>query len=269
MPPGGGIDAWVNPNMGDSENGDVRYLFPGLAERMARGTTVSQLIDEMDEAGVGKAVLCSGYSDENDREYVDEARNRFPDRFVASHLIDPRKGMASVRLVDELVSKDDYRLMRMMGLQTQLYYNDPTYYPVFTKCAELGIPVGLNVGIPGPQVPSKYQDPMTLDDVCAFLPELTIVMQHGGEPWTELCVKLMLKWPNLHYMSSAIAPKHLSKHIIDFVNTRGADRIMFASDYPLLSHERCMREAANLPWRDADRFHAFVAGNAQRLFFDR
>jgi predicted TIM-barrel fold metal-dependent hydrolase len=159
--------------------------------------------------------------------------------------------------------------MRMMGLQTQLYYHDPAYYPVYTKCAELGVPVGLNVGFPGPQVPSKYQDPMALDDVCAFLPELTIVMQHGGEPWVDLCVKLMLKWPNIHYMSSAIAPRYLAKPIIDYANTRGPDRVMFASDYPLLSHERCMREAAVLPWRDADRFHAYVAGNAQRLFFRR
>jgi hypothetical protein len=155
----------------------------------------------------------------------------------------------------------------MMGLETQLHYNDAAYYPVYAKCIELGVPVGLNVGFPGPQVPSKYQDPLAVDDVAAFFPELVIVLQHGGEPWVDTCVKLMVKWPGIHYMSSAIAPKHIPAAIIAYANTRGADRIMFASDYPLLTHERCMREARALPFRDADRFTKFVATNAQALFF--
>jgi len=68
-------------------------------------------------------------------------------------------------------------------------------------------------------------------------------------------------------MSSAIAPRHIPRAIIDYANTRGQDRVMFASDYPLLSHERCMREASALPFRDAGRFDRFVAGNAGALFF--
>jgi predicted TIM-barrel fold metal-dependent hydrolase len=130
------------------------------------------------------------------------------------------------------------------------------------------VPVGLNVGFPGPRVPSKYQDPLAVDDVAAFFPELTIILQHGGEPWVETCVKLMVKWPNIHYMTSAIAPKHIPAAIIDYANTRGGDRVMFASDYPLLTHDRCMNEVRALPFRDTDRFTKFVAANAQRLFFD-
>ena len=53
--PGGIVDAWINPNLGLlSDDNDVSYLFPGLRERMERGTTVEQLIDEMDEAGIDK-----------------------------------------------------------------------------------------------------------------------------------------------------------------------------------------------------------------------
>jgi predicted TIM-barrel fold metal-dependent hydrolase len=94
-----------------------------------------------------------------------------------------------------------------------------------------------------------------------------VVLQHGGEPWVDTCVKLMVKWPNVHYMSSAIAPKHLPPAIVAYANTRGADRVMFASDYPLLTHERCIREAAELPFRDQDRFDKFIGANARRLFF--
>jgi predicted TIM-barrel fold metal-dependent hydrolase len=266
--PTGVVDAWINPNLGiHSDDNDVSYLFPGLRARMERGTSLEQLVDEMDEAGVDKGVLCSGYSGDGDREWVLAASGKYPERFGLSHVVDPREGMRAVRLVEELVSSEGYALIRMLGLQTRLYYNDPAYYPVYAKCVELAVPVGLNVGFPGPQVPSKYQDPMAVDDVAAFFPELTIVLQHGGEPWVDTCVKLMVKWPNVHYMTSAIAPKHIPGAIIDYANTRGADRVMFASDYPLLTHERCMNEVRALPFRDIERFTKFVAGNAQRVLF--
>ena len=266
--PAGVVDAWINPNLGPlSDSNDVSYLFPGLRERIERGTSLEQLVDEMDEAGVEKGLLCSGYSGAGDHDWVIAARDKFPERFGLSHVVDPRDGMAAVRLVEHLVSAEGYTLIRMLGLQTRLYYNDPAYYPVYAKCVELGVPVGLNVGFPGPQVPSKYQDPMPVDDVAAFFPELTIVLQHGGEPWVDTCVKLMVKWPRIHYMTSAIAPKHIPPAIIAYANTRGVDRVMFASDYPLLTHQRCMEEVRALPLRDSERFTQFVAGNAQRLFF--
>jgi len=266
----GAIDAWINPNLRPPRtlNRDVAYLFPGLVERYERGTTLTQLIDEMDEAGVAKAVLCAGYTeDEEDVEWVRAAVGRHPDRFVGSYAVDPHQGMATVRLVERLVQDEGFRLIRIIALFTQIPYDDARCYPVYAKCAELGVPVGLNVGIPGPLVPGKHQHPLALDDVCAFFPELTVVMQHGGEPWVDLCVKLMLKWPNLHYMTSAFAPKHIPRPIIDYVNTRGADKVMFASDYPLLTLDRCMREAVELPLRDQDRFEKFVARNAEALFF--
>ena len=74
-------------------------------------------------------------------------------------------------------------------------------------------------------------------------PELTFVTRHGCEPWQELAVKLMLKWPGLHYSTSAFAPKHYPKAIIDYANTRGADKIIYAGYFPMgLSLERIMTE---------------------------
>ena len=70
-----------------------------------------------------------------------------------------------------------------------------------------------------------------LDEVCWFFPELKIVVRHGAEPWTELMVKLMLKWPNLYYSTSAFAPKHYPEDIINYANTRGADKIIYAGYY--------------------------------------
>lgn len=261
------IDCWVNPNLGQTPDQNADYLFPGLAERWARGTTLPQLIDEMDAAGVEKVILSSGYGHGDTLGWVKDAVRRHPDRLAASHVIDPREGMKAVRLVEELVRNEGFRLIRMMAFMTQKPYDDAIYYPVYAKCAELGVPVSLNVGFPGPRVPGKCQDPMALDEVCHFFPELKIIMAHGGEPWTEVCVKLMLKWPNLYYMTSAFAPKYIPQAILAYLNSRGADRVMWASDYPVFTFERCTKEIGNLKFRDEATLAKFVAENARGLFF--
>ena len=93
-----------------------------------------------------------------------------------------------------------------------------------------------------------------------------IVMRHGAEPWEELAVKLMLKWPGLYYMTSAFAPKYYPKAIIDYANTRGADKIMFAGYYPMgLSLERIFAELPQVPFRD-HVWPKFLRDNAVRVF---
>ena len=67
-------------------------------------------------------------------------------------------------------------------------------------------------------------------------------MRHGAEPWVDLAVKLLLKWPNLYYSTSAFAPKHYPKAIIDFANTRGADKVIYAGYFPGLSSSDLHRD---------------------------
>ena len=113
------------------------------------------------------------------------------------------------------------------------------------KCVELDIPICINGGIVGPRMPSWPQHVERFDNVLYDFPELTMVMMHGGEPWTALAVKLMVKWPGLHYMTSAFAPKHYPKDIIDYANSRGADKIMYCGYFPAgLTLERQIARAA-------------------------
>lgn len=271
--PEGVVDAWINPNIFPPEPGkDVGYLFgKEYADRLTNGTSLDELVEQMDAAGIARGILCSGLmgtdgGGDGGLAWNTAARDKYPDRFALSHVVDPRRGMKAVRLVEDL-ARDGHVLVRMVGLQSFLYYNDAALYPVYAKCIELGLPVGLNVGFPGPQVPSKFQDPLPIDDVAAFFPELRIVLQHGGEPWVDTCVKLMVKWPNISYMTSAIAPKHIPPQVIQYANTRGADRVMWASDFPLLTHERCMREVRALPFRSQEHVDKFLARNAEAFFF--
>jgi predicted TIM-barrel fold metal-dependent hydrolase len=105
-----------------------------------------------------------------------------------------------------------------------------------------------------------------LDEVCWFFPELRIVTRHGCEPWTDLACKLMLKYPNLHYMTSAFAPRHYPEEIIRFANTRGADQVMYAGYFPMgISLERIFAELPQVPLRD-HVWPKFLRENALRVF---
>lgn len=261
------VDAWVNPNLGTPSDPryDVEYLFPELAERWRRKTTLTEMIAMMDEAGVGISVLCSGYGgvdDVDDVGWVLDAHEKHPDRFLVSHAVDPRRGMDAVREVEAMVTQHDCRLIRMVGFEIGLPYTDPAYYPIFAKCVELDVPVGLNVGIPGPLIAGLVQHPIAIDTICAFFPDLKIIMQHGGEPWIDICVKLLLKWPNVFYMTSAFAPKRVPGQILHLANSRGADKIMWASDFPLLTFSRCASEIAEMSFRDEERRQKFARENA-------
>jgi predicted TIM-barrel fold metal-dependent hydrolase len=68
-------------------------------------------------------------------------------------------------------------------------------------------------------------------------------------------------------MTSAFAPRHIPRPIIDFVNTRGADKVMWASDYPVLGLDRCVKELSELEFKDESRRSKFVRRNALRMFF--
>jgi predicted TIM-barrel fold metal-dependent hydrolase len=176
--------------------------------------------------------------------------------------------MDGVRELERRVRDDGFKMARIMAFHTLIPYNDPRCYPLYAKCVELDVPISINVGVPGPLVPAaKLQDPLVLDEICSFFPELKIIMAHGGDPWAELCVKLMLKWKNLYYMTSAFSPKRLPAAIVHYLNTRGSDKVMWASDYPLLGFDRCAQEIANLDLRSEDIRRRFGRDNARRILF--
>jgi len=90
-------------------------------------------------------------------------------------------------------------------------------------------------------------------------------MRHGAEPWTELAMKLMLKWPNLYYSTSAFAPKHYPKTIIDYANSRGADKVMYAGYFPAgLSYDRIFEELPQVPFKD-EVWPKFLRENAMKV----
>ena len=106
----------------------------------------------------------------------------------------------------------------------------------------------------------------SIDEVCWFFPDLKFVMRHGAEPWEDLAVKLMLKWPNLYYSTSAFAPKYYPADVVHFANTRGADKVMYAGYYPMgLELDRIWAEMPDVGFRD-HVWPKFLHENATRVF---
>ena len=91
-------------------------------------------------------------------------------------------------------------------------------------------------------------------------------MRHGAEPWEDLAVKLMIKYPNLYYSTSAFAPRHYPKAILDYANSRGADKIIYGGYFPMgLSLERIFGDMEKLELKDTV-WPKFLRENAQKLF---
>ena len=238
------------------------YMFKDVPNKLDEGGDgVTVTIGEMDKWGVDMGLVGAG-------PLTKQAQERYPGRFITSLEIDPNDITGTVRKIREYKAEYDLKALTTFpaGCNPQVPVDDRRYYPIYQECIDLDIPIISNAGIAGPRFPSKCQDVMLFDQVCYDFPELRIVMRHGAEPWEELAVKLMLKWPNLYYMPSAFAPKHYPEAIIKYANTRGADKIMYAGYFPMgLSLERIFKELPEVPFKDSV-WPKFLRENAVRVF---
>jgi hypothetical protein len=138
-------------------------------------------------------------------------------------------------------------------------------YPFYATCVELGVPAFVTVGVAGPRVPSAVQDVERVDQIMHDFPELVCVMRHGGEPWVDLAVELMMKWPNLYYSTSAFAPHYYPRAVIDYANTSGADKVLYGGYFPMgLALERIRAELVDVPFKD-EVWPKFLRENAVRV----
>jgi uncharacterized protein len=244
----------------------VRDLMPDLFGRDAREVwrrrSPVQLIEDMDAAGISRAVLNAvpGTLDEV-RAFV----TAYPERFVLGAEFDPRRGMETVASIRRLVAEDGLALVRLVPFEFELPPDHAYFFPIYATCAELGVPVSMTMGMPGPPMPAAVGRPLNLDAVCRFFPELQIVMAHGADPWWDEAIRMMVKFPNLRMMISDCSPRYLPASLIHYMNTRGRGKVLFATGFPVLSFERSLAEVDELDLRPGVA-EDFLHGNAGRLF---
>jgi uncharacterized protein len=240
----------------------VEYMFKDVPQGLPTDDPVSLVLQQMDRFGIEKAMIGVG------EDSAQLALKSFPDRFVPSGaLVDPNDVMGSVNAIRRDYEQFGIRATSVFpaGTFPQVPIDDPKMYPIYATCVELGIPIFVCAGVPGPRVPFACQEVSRIDVVMFDFPDLVFVTRHGCEPWEDLAVKLMLKWPNLYYSTSAFAPKYYPKAIIDYANSRGADKILYAGYFPMgLSLERIFSDMPNVPLKD-EVWPKFLYGNAARI----
>ena len=247
----------------------AQYMFKHVPKVEATSDRVHALLDLMDKFGIERAMI--GVASRGDESRSDDSRRALrdhPDRFFGCVDVDPNRGMDAVRDMVHAVEELGVKAASAFpcGLNPQVPINDKKFFPIYAKCIELDIPINVTAGVPGPRVPFAPQYVGLIDEVCWFFPELKFVTRHGCEPWADLAVKLLLKWPNLYYSTSAFAPKYYPKEVIHFANTRGADKVMYAGYFPMgLSLERIFGDMPDVPFRD-HVWPKFLRENAERVF---
>ncbi|MEO6717878.1 MAG: amidohydrolase family protein [Novosphingobium sp.] len=255
----------VASTKGDWQRHPAEYMFKDIPDEIGesddRLAAIAETVAQMDAHNIRLGVIHMS----DDR--AEEAMKRYPGRFAALRPVNPNMGMDAVRLIQR---EFDAGLIKGVsffpsGQNPPVPINSKLAYPVYAKCIELDLPIFINVGVPGPRIPMMPQWVGHLDEVAYDLPELKVVMRHGAEPDVDLAIKLLLKWPNLYYSTSAFAPKYWPEAIIKFANSRGADKIIYGGYFPMgLELTRIFDEMDGVPFKDAV-WPKFLRDNAAKV----
>jgi hypothetical protein len=243
----------------------VQYMFKDFPKVSKQEDYLTYTLHLMDRYGIERAM--TGVTLDEPGANNNLAVKQHPDRFIASVGCDPNRGVEGVR--DIVRAHEEFGIRAVSAFPAghfpQIPIRDGRWYPIYAKCIELDVAFFCCMGVPGPRIPMAPQLVEQVDEICWFFPELRFVFRHGAEPWQALAVKLMLKWPNLYYSTSAFAPKHYPKEIVAYANTRGADKILYAGYFPAgLTLERIFEDLPKVPFRD-EVWPKFLRENALRV----
>jgi len=266
-------DCLINVHFGDAEQPEfmqrVRAEYFRRDESVYRPWPLDDVLADMDAHGVRRAVVVGRVGERNSATRFVEQR---PDRLaISAGGLDLLRPVPTMRALEAFVADFPVAFAQVgpsFWADGRFAPDHAVYYPLYAKCCELDLPLCINTGIPGPPVPAAVQHPIHLDEVCIRFPELKLCMIHGADPWWDVAIRLMIKYPNLHLMTSAWSPKRLPEALLHYMRTRGSAKVLFASDAPVLSIERTATEARALDL-SAEVLAGYLAGNSQRLFFDR
>ena len=240
----------------------VEYMFKNVPKKLyGNKDPISVTLHEMDRFGVEIGLIGAG------GDVSRKALQTYPDRFVAQGGVDPNRGKVGIQ--DMVRQYEEFGVRSFgafnAGFNPQVGIDDELMYPIYEKCVELDVPIFSCAGVPGPRLPMWPQHVERIDKVMYDFPNLVFVTRHGCEPWVDLAVKLMLKWPNLYYSTSAFAPKYYPKEIIDYANTRGADKVIYAGYFPIgLSLERIMMDMQDVAFKE-EVWPKFLRENACKV----
>jgi predicted TIM-barrel fold metal-dependent hydrolase len=233
-----------------------------------RATSVPATVAAMDRAGVDAALMSAwcgptGWLISNDE--VAAAMAQHPRRLAGLLSVDLADPMGAVREIRRRAGTG-FVGVRLVPWLWDLPPNDRRYYPVYVACIEAGLPFCTQIGHTGPLRRSETGRPIPyLEDVLLDFPELVVVGGHVGAPWIGEVLSLLHKFPNFHVDTSAYAVHRLPPELVQFMRGAGRTRVLFGTNWPMLSPARCLERLDSLGLDDEAR-RLFLEGNARRVF---
>jgi len=205
-------------------------------------------------------------------DYVAGVVRKYPEQFIGFASVDPWKGAIAVRELERAVNELGLRGLKLMPITQAFFPNDQRFYPLWEKCAELGVPAlfhtgqtGIGAGTPGGGgLKLKYSQPLCLDDVAADFPNLTIIMAHPAVPWQVEQLSVALHKANVYIDLSGWSPKYFRPVLIQYANTILQDKVLFGSDYPLIQPDRWLEDFERLDIKEEVR-RKILLENARKL----
>lgn len=202
-----------------------------------------------------------------------EFASRHADVAMAFASIDPHRAAEGVREARRLLATGRIHGLKLHPQLQQFFPNDRVAYPLYEVFAEARLPVlfhtghsGIGTGMPGGGgVRLKYGDPMPIDDVAVDFPDLPIILAHPSFPWQDEAISMCLHKPTIHIDLSGWSPKYFSPTLVQYANTLLKHKVLFGSDYPLITPDRWLADFAKIDIRDEVR-PLILRENAIRLF---
>ncbi len=205
-------------------------------------------------------------------DYFAGLMQQHPKQFIGFGSVDPWKGRAAVKEAKRCAELG-LRGLKFMPNMQQFYPNDERFYPLWETAQGLGLLVLFHTGTTGVGaarpggggIKLKYSAPIPyVDDVAADFPELRIIMAHPAWPWQEEQLAVLVHKPNVYMDLSGWSPKYFQPSLVQYANTLLQDKVMFGSDYPVISPERWLRDFEQAGFREEVR-QKILLGNAAKL----
>jgi predicted TIM-barrel fold metal-dependent hydrolase len=205
-------------------------------------------------------------------EEIAAACAQHPDVLIPFASLDPHRGGAAVRQARRLVADYGVRGFKFHPSLQAFHPNDPMVYPLYAAIEELQVPAlfhtgqtGIGAGVPGGGgIRLKYSNPLEVDDVAVDFPAMPIVLAHPSFPWQDEALAVATHKRNVHIDLSGWSPKYFPPQLVRYANTLLKDKVLFGSDYPVITPDRWLSDFEKLDIKPEVR-PLILKHNAARL----
>ncbi|URI11308.1 amidohydrolase family protein [Aquincola tertiaricarbonis] len=205
-------------------------------------------------------------------EEIAEAARDNPDIMIAFGSVDPHKGKMGAREVRRLIEEHGVKGFKFHPTVQGFEPYDRMAWPLYEVIAEYKLPAifhsghsGIGSGMRcGGGLRLQNSNPMLLEDVAIDFPDMQIVVAHPSWPWQDEAISLAMHKPNIWIDLSGWSPKYFPPQLVQYANTLLKDRVLFGSDFPLITPERWMKDFEEAGFRDEVK-PLILKDNAMRL----